>query len=169
MQRVRSVSVHNCALALRCLSFATSTRGSNVTSELKNVQLALEEALEGVNYIRQSAHQAFLETEPGFRSITEEYMMRYQTFARDELVKALDKHQALLNSVGEDAFSEMSHQQKDFKLTFAESLLAKEKLDAALRRNAAKIADREALTPRPEHQAGFINQDPCKPAWELPM
>jgi len=37
------------------------------------------------------------------------------------------------------------------------------------RRNAAKIADREALTPRPEHQAGFINQDPCKPAWELPM
>ena len=37
------------------------------------------------------------------------------------------------------------------------------------RRNAAKIADREALTPKPEHQAGFINQDPCKPAWELPM
>jgi len=46
--------------------------------------------------------QAFLETEPGFRSTTEEYMMRYQTFARDELVKALDKHQALLKSVGKD-------------------------------------------------------------------
>jgi len=85
-----------------------------------------EEALEGINYIRQSAHQvpsaagilhccgipvsqchclwsqAFLETEPGFRSTTEEYMMRYQTFARDELVKALDKHQALLKSVGKD-------------------------------------------------------------------
>ena len=44
--------------------------------------------------------QAFLETEPGFRSTTEEYMMRYQTFARDELVKALDKHKALLKSVG---------------------------------------------------------------------
>ncbi len=26
--------------------------------------------------------------------------MRYQTFARDELVKALDKHQALLKSLG---------------------------------------------------------------------
>lgn len=46
--------------------------------------------------------QAFLETEPGFRSTTEEYMMRYQMFARDELVKALDRHQALLKSVGKD-------------------------------------------------------------------
>ena len=41
MLRVRSASVRNCALALRCLSFATTTRGSNVTGELKNVQLAL--------------------------------------------------------------------------------------------------------------------------------
>ena len=105
-------------------------------------------------------------------------MMRYQTFARDELDRALQKHQVLLKAVGnvasifcnivvcsfqmgtgiyigacicactsatgansrkslllagEDAFSALSRQYKDFILTFAESLLAKEKLDAALR------------------------------------
>lgn len=96
-------------------------------------------------------------------------MMRYQAFARDDLMKALEKHQALLNTVGQDTFSKISQQHKGLQLTFADSLLAKEKLDAALRRNAAKLASREALTPRPEHQAGFVNQDPCKPAWELPM
>ena len=101
-------------------------------------------------------------------------------------------------TVGEHEYSKLSDDNKDFKLTLADSLLAKEKLDAALkyvfifqirrlslveltsttyalahlsdpRRTAAKIANREALTPRAEHQAGFVNQDPCKPAWELPM
>ncbi len=44
--------------------------------------------------------QAFLETEPGTRSTSEEYMMRYQAFARDDLQRALNKHQALLQTMG---------------------------------------------------------------------
>ena len=47
--------------------------------------------------------QAFLETEPGTRATTEEYMMRYQKFAIDDLNKALKKHQDLLEKVGEPA------------------------------------------------------------------
>ena len=37
------------------------------------------------------------------------------------------------------------------------------------RRNADKLADRASLTAQHEHQAGYVNKDPCKPAWELPM
>ena len=51
-------------------------------------------------YCNFPVKQAFLETEPGRRSTTEEYMMRYQAFARDELNRALDKHQSLMQSVG---------------------------------------------------------------------
>ena len=51
-------------------------------------------------YRNFNVKQAFLETEPGRRSTTEEYMMRYQGFARDELNRALDKHQSLMQSVG---------------------------------------------------------------------
>ena len=43
------------------------------------------------------------------------------------------EQQKSLLLAGEDAFSALSRQYKDFTLTFAESLLAKEKLDAALR------------------------------------
>lgn len=170
MHAIRSTSKCSRALALR--NFCSATRSQNAegpANELQSVQAALEEALEGVNYIRQSAHQAFLETEPGTRSTSEEYMMRYQTFARDDLKKAIGKHDALMKTIGKNELSKLSEQNKSFRLTLADSLLAKEKLDAALKRNAAKIADREALTSRAEHQAGFVNQDPCKPAWELPM
>ena len=82
MLGIRSISARNCALPLRYSSSAT--RSQNPSNELRSVQAALvcslfhnlvkrrvkagtsrrlmcvqEEALEGVNYIRQSAHQVF--------------------------------------------------------------------------------------------------------------
>ena len=61
--------------------------------------------------------QAFLETEPGTRATTEEYMMRYQKFARDDLNKALKKHQDLLDQVGEPACRRVFMLVKTYELT----------------------------------------------------
>ena len=92
MLGIRPVSARNLALALRYLSSATRSR--NPSNELRSVQAALvcsllhnfakrggtsgvsrwliyvqEEALEGVNYIRQSAHQVSWCNSVGFWQI----------------------------------------------------------------------------------------------------
>ena len=123
-QQVRQALVSCCTPGLPTALFNTVH-----ASCLNLCRVSQEDALEGVNYVRQSAHQvavpatprcvhrkeclllhyevqlacafqAFLETEPGTRATTEEYMMRYQKFAVDDLNRALKKHQDLLEQIG---------------------------------------------------------------------
>lgn len=47
-----------------------------------------------------SAMQAYLETDPAARTTKDEYIMRYQQFARDDLERALQKYDALHNTIG---------------------------------------------------------------------
>jgi hypothetical protein len=44
--------------------------------------------------------QAYLETDPAARVTKDEYVMRYQRFARDELDRALQKYDALQELMG---------------------------------------------------------------------
>lgn len=44
--------------------------------------------------------QAYLETDPAARTTKDEYFMRYQQFAKDELERAMQKYDALHNTIG---------------------------------------------------------------------
>ncbi len=44
--------------------------------------------------------QAYLETDPSARVTKDEYVMRYQRFARDDLERALQKYDALHSTMG---------------------------------------------------------------------
>lgn len=44
--------------------------------------------------------QAYLETDPAARTTKDEYIMRYQQFAKDELERAMQKYDALHNTIG---------------------------------------------------------------------
>ena len=44
--------------------------------------------------------QAYLETDPSDRSSKDEYVMRYQRFARDELEQAISKYDQLCSTLG---------------------------------------------------------------------
>jgi len=59
-----------------------------------------EAALDGAQYIQESARQALLETAPAAREPADMYSSRYQQFARIEIVAALDKYDALAATLG---------------------------------------------------------------------
>jgi hypothetical protein len=44
--------------------------------------------------------QAYLETDPAARTTKDEYVMRYQRFARDELEQAIGKYHELCSTLG---------------------------------------------------------------------
>ncbi|EIE22223.1 hypothetical protein COCSUDRAFT_55919 [Coccomyxa subellipsoidea C-169] len=77
--------------------------------------------------------QAYLETDPATRTTKDEYIMRYQRFARDDLERALQKYEALHSTIGEDEMKRLKKSEVQFALTVADSLLGRDKLTRALR------------------------------------
>ncbi|CAL8469013.1 g8554 [Coccomyxa elongata] len=124
----------------------TSTR-----AEIGQVNEALREALEACNFINASADQAYLETDPATRVTKDEYVMRYQQFARDGLEHALQKYDALRSSIGEAEMKRLKKTEVQFALTVADSLLARDKLTHALKSGKKRL--------REKHVAGLNRED----------
>lgn len=57
-------------------------------------------ALEGTEYIEESAAQLYLETDPSAREPPERYRVNYQVMARDQLVAALGQLEDLRGRLG---------------------------------------------------------------------
>ncbi|KAK9908234.1 hypothetical protein WJX75_004627 [Coccomyxa subellipsoidea] len=113
-------------------------------AEIGPVSQALKEALETCNFINASADQAYLETDPAARTTKDEYIMRYQQFARDDLERALQKYDALHNTIGEAEMKQLKKAEVQFALTVADSLLARDKLTRALRSGKEKLKEKHA-------------------------
>ncbi|BDA45209.1 hypothetical protein COCOBI_06-6920 [Coccomyxa sp. Obi] len=118
----------------------TSTR-----AEIGQVNKALREALEACNFINASADQAYLETDPAARVTKDEYVMRYQQFARDGLEHALQKYDALHSSIGEAEMKRLKKAEVQFALTVADSLLARDKLTHALKSGKEKLLEKHVV------------------------
>lgn len=112
---------------------------------VSEVQSVLEEALDSATYIRDSAQQALLETDPACREPQDSYLARYQAFARDELDAALNKYEQLQSSIGDEAM-QRAQRQDDMKLlrAAADSMLLRDRLNAALERTSEKLRQNRA-------------------------
>eukprot|EP00891_Asterochloris_glomerata_P004598 jgi/Astpho2/4598/Aster-x1220 len=113
--------------------------------------------------------QAFLECEPHRRETSEAYLMRYQTFAKQELEAALTQFESAEQSGGAGWADAVAAAQ--MPLLVADSRLAKDNLTAALRLNAERIKRRQEALLAGENVASAYrpDEDPCKPAWQQPM
>ncbi|KAK9820948.1 hypothetical protein WJX81_002551 [Elliptochloris bilobata] len=106
-------------------------------------------ALEGASYVSQSTEQAYLETDPADRGSGKgEIQLRYQAMAHRELEGALARYAAIEKRIGRDKLVGKS---RELALTIAESLLARDKLEAALRKGEAVERDKR--------QAGLQKED----------
>eukprot|EP00189_Rhodosorus_marinus_P012186 CAMPEP_0184740210 /NCGR_PEP_ID=MMETSP0315-20130426/3223_1 /TAXON_ID=101924 /ORGANISM="Rhodosorus marinus, Strain UTEX LB 2760" /LENGTH=127 /DNA_ID=CAMNT_0027209737 /DNA_START=214 /DNA_END=597 /DNA_ORIENTATION=+ len=103
--------------------------------EVSRVWAALANALEGVSRIEESATTAYLEMDPTERAHRNDLVLRYQQFALQDLETALSRYRALdsasLSSCEEDMRNRI-------KLSAADSMLAMDKITAAIERSAEK-------------------------------
>ncbi|CAL5230067.1 g13521 [Coccomyxa viridis] len=125
-------------------SRSRSSTGSSDDLNTALVESALNDALDFCSYIDQSADQAYLEAEPATRTTKDEYVMRYQHFAKSGLEQALKKYTALHDNIGDSEMKALKRQDVNFALVVADSLLARDKLDRALKSGQERLREKQA-------------------------
>ncbi|KAK9811485.1 hypothetical protein WJX72_004707 [[Myrmecia] bisecta] len=127
-----------CTLAKRSLLGARGcSTGSDLSGKLTRLKAALVDAVEGVSYVHQSANQAYLEADPSDREQKVNYLVRYQKFALQDLDSALKLYDNMQSMPG--GRQALEALQTDVALAYADTLLARDNLNSALRRAEDKI------------------------------
>ncbi|KAJ8901776.1 hypothetical protein NDN08_003982 [Rhodosorus marinus] len=104
-------------------------------NEVSRVWTALTNALEGVSRIEESATTAYLEMDPTERAHRSDLVLRYQQFALQDLETALSKYGALDSASLSGCEEDMRNR---IKLSAADSMLAMDKITAAIEKSREK-------------------------------